>query len=402
MHLPASADVVVIGGGILGISAALHLKRLGAGHVVLVERAPTLASQTTYAGAGFVANWNGDSEPEQALEHYGLDFYRTLAASHDIGSKNVGLLFVATTEATAEAQRDAHARKLARRGADEVALLTPQQVADAAPIVVPSRVCGGLLHRSALRVSAPAAARALGRALADAGAAICTGVEVRGIALEAGHVAGVHTTHGTIATRRVVNAAGAWLGQVAGMAGVRLPLVPLQASRFATEPLPELPADMPMLLFPDYHGLYIREDGGGLLIGSEEIVVHPPSLMRTFAGALGFDTPSAAHEAAPETQALPSNTHRYHAMLARDFAHTIPALGHLAIRDVRNGLPTRTPDLRHLLGQCRSAPGLYIVGADCEIGVTHGPGLGKLVAELVLHDRTSVDISAYRLDRFAA
>ena len=390
MNLPPSADVVVIGGGILGLSAALHLRRLGAGSVVLLERAPELASQTTYAGAGFVANWNGDREPERSIERYGLDFYRSLGAKYTIGLKQVGLLFIATSERTASAQRDEHARLRATRGADELALLTPQQVAEAAPIVVRERVYGGLLHRSALRVSAPDAARAVGRALAELGGDIHTDVDVVGIALDGGHVIGVRTAHGFIATRHVVNAAGAWLGPLARTAGVRLPLVPMPASRFVSEPLPELPPDLPMLMFPDYHGLYIREEDGGLLVGSEETVVHPAALMRALGG-----------ESLDSTEVLLSNTHRYHSALARDFAHTVPALGNLTTREVRNGLPTRTPDLRHLLGQCREAPGLFIVGADCEIGVTHGPALGMLAAELVLRDTTSIDISAYRPDRFA-
>jgi len=76
-----------------------------------------------------------------------------------------------------------------------------------------------------------------------------------------------------------------------------------------------------------------------------------------------------------------------------------PALGRLNLKEVRNGIPTRTSDLRHLLGQAAGVGGFYILGADCEIGVTHGPGLGRHMAELVVQGQSSVDLSEYRLDR---
>lgn len=405
-QLPQSADVVVIGGGIIGCSVAYHLLQLGAGHVVVLEREETLAAQTTFAGAGFIATWSGSAkgsgEPELWLEHYGLAFYRALAQRHDIGLKAVGMIWVAGSPESAGEQQAQYRRALTHISADDVALLTPQQVVEAAPIVAEGQIYGGLHWRNAMRVSAPQATHALGRDLLAAGAQIYTGVEVTGIASAPGCVTAVHTTTGSIATNRVVNAAGAWVPEIARMAGGSLPpLLPLQATRFVTEPLPEVPADLPLLMFPDYHGLYVREEEGSLLIGSEEIVVHPPTLMRVLESALGYRSDKgAANTALTTAHVSSSNTHRYHRMLAKEFAHTLPVLGRAAVREVRHGWPTRTLDLRHLLGQDPHVSGFYSVGADCEIGLTHGPGLGRLAAELVLHKCASADSWAYRIDRW--
>jgi 4-methylaminobutanoate oxidase (formaldehyde-forming) len=389
--LPSTADVVVIGGGILGCCAAYHLRLAGAGGVVLLEREPALATQTTWAGAGFVALWSacGETcEPELSLERYALDFYSDLSSRHAIGLKQVGMLWLATAAPTASTQRDLYALARTRVSAEEVALLTPDEAVALVPMLEPGCISSALYWPTACRVSAPLAARAVGAELIAAGVDVLTATEVIGVDVVSGRVAGVRTTSGTIATGAVVNAAGAWLDRIARMAGVVIPLVPLPASRFVTEPLPEVTPDLPLLMFSDHHGMYIREEDGGLLIGSEEIVVHPPSLMRLLRNG-GQGVPG-------NVAALADNTHRYHRAIARDLAGVLPVLERIIVREVRNGMPTRTPDLRHLLGAAPEVGGFYLLGADCEIGVTHGPGLGWQLADLIVHGRSTLDLSPFR------
>jgi len=397
-----TADVVVIGGGVLGCSVAYHLRLVGAGRVLLLERDQELATQTTSAGAGFVALWTAaaeECEPELGLERYALEFYRALGRKHAIDLKSVGMIWLATIPAGAAGLERAHARARQRVSSDEVALLAPEQLRALVPIIASERITAALHWPTAIRVSAPLATKAIGRELIELGVNVRTGTLVTGIEQSEGHVTAVQTSQGVIATRTIVNAAGAWLPEIARMAGTHIPLLPLQASRFVTKPLAELPADMPLLMFTDYHGLYLREEQGGLLIGSEEIVAHPPSLMRALSRGLRFTRADSANVPA-DVHGLPDTTHRYHLTLARELATAVPALGSCVVKEVRNGIPTRTPDLRHVLGQAPGVGGCYFLGADCEIGVTHGPGLGRGLAELVVQGRTSADLSAYRPDRW--
>jgi sarcosine oxidase subunit beta len=141
-----------------------------------------------------------------------------------------------------------------------------------------------------------------------------------------------------------------------------------------------------MLLFFERDLFYARTEDGGLLLGAIERELGPSSRVPL------ADPPRSAE--------LPEHAAQSHERLARELSDVIPALARARIRERSSGLPTWTPDGRHILGL---APGLdgYLVLAGCnESGVTHGPGLARLAAELLLHGRTDTDLSAYRVDRF--
>jgi glycine/D-amino acid oxidase-like deaminating enzyme len=162
---PDTADVVVIGGGVLGCCAAYHLRQSGAGKVILLEREPRLATQTTSAGAGFVALWTAAAEvcePELGLERYALEFYRVLGNKHAIDLKSVGMVWLATTPDGAANLERSHARARQRVSGDEVALLMPEQLRALVPIVEPARITAALHWPTAIRVSAPLATEAIG------------------------------------------------------------------------------------------------------------------------------------------------------------------------------------------------------------------------------------------------
>ena len=125
------ADVVVIGGGIFGCCAAYHLRQAGVGTVVLLERAPELATETSWAGAGFVALWSAcadDATLELELEHYALQFYQELAAKQPIGLKRIGMVWIAQTAAGSAIQVRQYEAARRHVRADDVQLLTPEQV----------------------------------------------------------------------------------------------------------------------------------------------------------------------------------------------------------------------------------------------------------------------------------
>jgi glycine/D-amino acid oxidase-like deaminating enzyme len=142
-----------------------------------------------------------------------------------------------------------------------------------------------------------------------------------------------------------------------------------------------------MLLFFERDLMYVRPQGGGLLIGAIE---------RT----IGDHARVALDQPPPSSRDLPLTALDDHERLARASADLIPALAGFEIADRASGLPTWTPDGRHILGAATGIDGYFALAGDNESCVTHGPGLARLLAELVVHGGTQADISAYRLGRF--
>jgi glycine/D-amino acid oxidase-like deaminating enzyme len=378
------ADVVVIGGGILGAAAALHLADAGAGEVVLVEREPALGTQTTAAGAGFVGYWAGELEAELAA--YGMRFYADLQerSGRDLGVRQVGLLFPALSEPGVEMLRQEYEREL--EFAPGVALIDAQETLRMAPILAAGAVHGALLQPDAHQVDTVRVMGALEGELRDAGVELRLGVAAEGAIVAGGRVAGVRTSGGPIAASAVVNAAGAAARAVGARDGIDIAAVPLLESRFTTEPIAGVSGELPMMLFFERDLLYLREHRGGLLVGAIERTIGTGS-------RVDLDSP-------PRTAALSDHAARDHEQLARELAGVIPALADARVRDRASGLPTWTPDGRHIVG---AAPGVegYIVLAGCnESCVTHGPGLARIAAELVTAGGTGADIAPYRVDRF--
>ena len=397
-----TADVVVIGGGILGCCAAYHLHKAGAGRVVLLEQASGIGMETTSAGAGFVSLWGADfahwGTLELTLERYAHQFYRELSAAHEIGLKAVGMARVAVGAEGARllAAQYEHARTLV--SGEEVQLLTPQQLVDLLPTVDAAQVSAALFWPTALRIDAPLAARAIGRELAAVGVEVRTGTEVTGVAVDGGRITGVDTSGGRIATDTVVSATGVWTQRVARMVGAGdvFPLTPLLTWRFVTEPIDLVPADLPMLFFSTYADpqapdMYVREHQGGLLIGA-----YPHG-----SGAPLSHLRQVSPDATPGMLTVPAELLRYADDAVREFAAAWPPLAQARVAERRIGLPTYTPDGRHLLGALDGVQGFFVVGGDNEAGISHGPGLGKMLAELVTTGATSLDTAPYRLDRFA-
>jgi len=393
----STADVVVIGGGIFGCCAAYHLAKAGVGRVVLIERSAELAAQTSSAAAGFINLWNaGWNAAEVELERYAVAFYRALSLQHDIGFKAVGLLTLAVTSRGAQDLADSYHRALSHLMPDEIALLSPHEVKQLFPLIDDTQIHAALWWPGAIRLQAPLAVQALGYDLREAGVVIQTSTTVTGIDVAEGRVSAVQTSSGLIHTPCVVNAAGAWAGPIARMVGVSLPLFPLQVGRLVTRPLHDIPHDLPMLLVHDYHGLYLREEDGGLLIGTDNTLMHGPGLARDIAQGFGLDSGDIQTDVAK----LPIDLHRFHEWLAQSFSHVMPVLHQFDVASLRSGLPVRTLDQRHVLGQTNAVEGFYIIGGDNEVGMTHGPGLGRLLAELITTGTTSADSTGYHPDRW--
>jgi glycine/D-amino acid oxidase-like deaminating enzyme len=256
-----------------------------------------------------------------------------------------------------------------------------------APILDAEAIFGALHQPDGHRVDTVRVMAVLAGEIARAGVDVRTGVAAEEALVTGGRVTGVRTSAGDIPAGAVVNAAGASARAVGARNGVDIAAVPLLESRFTTEPVPGVGPDLPMMLFFERDLLYLREQAGGLLVGAIEHAIGPRSRVDL--------------AAPPRTADLSDHAAIEHEQLARELADVIPALATAPVRERASGLPTWTPDGRHILGFAPEIEG-YVVLAGCnECCVTHGPGLARIAAELVTTGRTDTDISAYRVDRFA-
>jgi glycine/D-amino acid oxidase-like deaminating enzyme len=332
-----------------------------------------------------VGYWAGELEAE--LAEYGMRFYTGLAerAGIDAGVRRVGLLFPALSEPGVEMLRQEYEREL--EFVPDVAMIDAEEAVRMAPILAADAVNGALVQPDGHRVDTVRVMAVLTGELVRAGVDVRTGIAAEQAIVDGGRVAGVRTSAGEIAAGAVVNAAGAAARAIGARNGVDIAAVPLLESRFTTEPITGVGPDLPMMLFFERDLLYLREQAGGLLVGAIEHAIGPCSRVDL------ADPPRSAH--------LSDHAAREHEELARGLADVIPALARVRVRERASGLPTWTPDGRHILG---IAPGIegYVVLAGCnECCVTHGPGLARIAAELAMSGRTDTDISAYRVDRFA-
>ncbi|MEV5078740.1 FAD-binding oxidoreductase [Streptomyces sp. NPDC056159] len=383
------ADVVVVGAGILGTSLAYHLLQRRAGTVVVLD-AGTPSSGTSGAGAGFVGLWGagyadfftgGDLE----LEQYGIDFYRRMAADgSDIDCKHNGNLYLATdyTGWSKWVEPVLH-HPLAPAGTCD---LSPREVEELTGHVIPAgSICGGVLHPGGIQISAGRATRALAAQVRDLGGEIREKTLVTGLLASDGAVTGVQTTTGPVHARKVVVASGAWSAELLHPVGYQPPLLRIVATRVVSPPS-GVPDTMPTVMVPDLFGLWLRAHRGGLTWGNGD----------------GY---SAAYELGEDAGV--TSQPRFPELVGRLTTKFVPQLrklvpGHdISIGRWIQGIPCMTPDRRFLAGPVPDVDGLYFIGGDNEAGVTHGPGLGSMMADVICSGGSNwVDSTPYRLERF--
>lgn len=372
-----TADVVIIGGGVVGASVAYHLAARGQRRIVILDRAPGPGlGSTGRATGGFRAQFSTRVNVQLSLVARQKLTAFPDEVGVDPGYRPCGYLFLASTKDQLSALRAAVAVQRAA-GLSEVREVSPDEAVALNPAVPQDGVLGGafcptdgfLKPLDILRGYLNAAQRLGVRVEFGAGWARC--------AVEHGRVTAVRTEAETIATRCVVNAAGAWAGDVAAEAGVDLPVRPVRRQVAVTHPTALLPEQMPMTIFLD-DGFHLRvRDGRVLLLWPADLPADDP-----------YDT-------AFDTRWLDL-------LLARARTH-MPLLRQVQIdRDAcRAGLYEMSPDHHAVLGAAPGVRGLYLANGSSGHGVMHAPALGHLIAERVLDGAmTTVDAHALRPERF--
>jgi glycine/D-amino acid oxidase-like deaminating enzyme len=365
----STADVVVVGGGILGCCAALHLAESGVGKIVQLER-DGIGQATSGAGAGFIGEWAAGflsslGPHELAVERYGLGFYARLADEDpSFGYQQNGSLWAATSQPA----WDAHIKPIVTSEfPTERTVLDAGGVAAASGVIRATATAGGVLHPKGAQVEAHEATQAVAKLARRSGVEVRDRLPVTGIMRSGERVTGVLTREGVVSAGAVVLAAGPWTNVILRPAGAWLPVVPLAVSRVVTEPL-GIPAGIPTLMLPEF-GFWLRESRAALLWGCT--YEQPPRYR--FAEV---DVPE-------RTEEFPMDGVLAELRVGGQVSQVVPALGRYRSFSVAHGCPGYTPDGRALAGPLPGVEGLYVIAGCNEAGITHGPGYGRFIAEYV-------------------
>jgi sarcosine oxidase subunit beta len=263
-NLLTTADVAVVGGGIVGASIAWHLAQRGVTNVVIVERESHQGAGSTGRSMGGVRVQFG-TEPNIRMSMYSIAHYREFerVVGEPSGYKPHGYLFVASSERHLAhlASNVAHQQSL---GVDNVRLLAPAEVGELAPMVRLDDVVGGSFCPTDGFVDPYSVMNGYTSSALGKGVRMVKGAEVTRVLVEHGRVVGLETRKGRVSSPNVVVAAGAWVAPLAATAGVTIPVTPHRRMLLPTEPFPGIPERCPMVI-DMATGFHFRPEGRGLL-----------------------------------------------------------------------------------------------------------------------------------------
>jgi len=272
------ANVVIIGGGVMGTSTAYHLARRGCRDVVLVEKKQLASGSTSLSAGGIRLQFSLEANIRIALES--LRTFERFAEEFEaeIDFRQHGYLFLAT-EPGGWAEFQANVAVQQRVGVP-VRLLSPDEIGDMAPYLYLDDVVGGTFCPCDGYADPYSVAMGFARQARRLGVKICEETEALDVKVSNGKVKAVLTNQGEIATPAVVNVAGPWAAQVGRMAGLELPVVPYRRQVFVTAPFDELPKQIPMII--DFApSFYFRREGASILMGMTD-QEEPPSFNTNF------------------------------------------------------------------------------------------------------------------------
>jgi len=376
--------VVVIGGGVVGCSVLYHLTKLGWTDVLLIERSALTSGSTWHAAGGF-HTLNADTNMA-ALQGYTIELYRELEkqSGQSCGLHHVGGITLAATRDRMDYLRAERAKH--RYMGLDTHLVGPEQIRELSPITNTEGIIGGLYDPLDGHLDPSGTTHAYARAARNNGAEVMLQNRVLGLGPRADGGWDVETERGTIVAEHVVNAAGLWAREVGAMAGVYLPLHPMEHQYLATDTIPEVvnhPTELPHVMDPEGES-YLRQEGDGLVIGFYEQDCDP--------WAVDGTSWEFGHEL------LPDNLDRIGDALALAYRR-YPVLERAGIKTIINGPFTFAPDGNPLVGPVQ---GLRNFWSACGVmaGFSQGGGVGLTLAEWMVDGEPSRDVFAMDVARF--
>ena len=378
---------VVIGGGVVGASVLYHLARFGWSDVALIERAELTAGSTWHAAAGFHA-LNADPNVA-ALQDYTIKLYREIEAE---SGQNAGLHMTGGVNMASDPQRWEWLKSawavFQSVGIETARLVSPEEIKQICPIVDVSDVLGGLYDSNEGHLDPYGTTHAYAGAAKKRGAEIILRNRVVELKQRADGGWDVVTEKGTIVAEHVVNAGGLWAKQVGLMAGVDLPVAPMEHHYFVTEDIPEVAAlDKELGLAVDLDGFsYLRQERKGVLLGVYE---QNPKHWNMDGAPWDYGI-----------ELIPEDIDRISPELSKAFQR-FPCLAKAGIRKWVNGAFTFTPDGNPLVGPVRSLKN-YWVACGVMAGFSQGGGVGKSLAEWMIYGEPEADIFGMDIARYGA
>jgi len=367
--LPERADVVVVGGGVMGASTAFHLAEAGV-DVVLVERGDLAGGSTSRAAGGVRANFSDELNISLGLRSLELFESFEQRPGQGIDLHRSGYLFVLTTpEEVATFERTV---ALQNSLGVESRIVDVEEAVRLSPLLDPDGVLAAAWSPRDGHCAPESVVLGYASGARRHGATVRTGVEVTGIESSGGEITAVATSTGTVTTGCVVDCAGAWSPQIAAYVDVELPVTPYRRELLVTEAMPE-PIDMAFTI--EYGtSLYWHREGRGILTGFSD---------KSISAGFGLERDPQFPE-----------------RLAELAERRAPGLLDLGVQTGWTGLYEVTPDHNALLGEARDVSRfLYATGFSGH-GFLQGPAVGEILRDLYLGVEPFVDISPLDVHRF--
>lgn len=387
--LPERAEIVIVGGGVIGCSIAYHLAKLGKTDVVLLEQGH-LSGGTTWHAAGLVGPLRA-SESGTKLVQYSAELYASLEAETGLatGYRNVGGVIVARTPERMTALR----RTAANAAAYDMPcdMLTPAQAKDLWEPMQVDDLLGAIWLPGDGKVNPTDVTQALAKGARMRGVKVHEGVRVTDFAVRrserGARVTGVVTDQGTIEADIVVNAAGQWAKALGDKIGVTVPLHSCEHFYVVTESVSGTHPDLPIMRDPDGY-TYFKEEVGGLVIGGFEPVAKP------------WVAPDQIPY--PFEFALLEEDWEHFSVLMDEALVRIPSLEETGIRKFYNGPESFTPDNQFILGEAPEVGGFYVAAGFNSVGIASAGGAGRALAEWIVAGEPTSDLVGVDIRRFAA
>jgi glycine cleavage system aminomethyltransferase T/glycine/D-amino acid oxidase-like deaminating enzyme len=381
---PTQAQVVIIGGGVIGCSVAYHLTKLGWTDVVLLER-KQLTAGTTWHAAGLVEAGGFYTETILEMAKYTLELYRNLEeeTGQSTGFKAVGYLEIACTPSRLEGlRRIADFNRVFDVNVEEI---PPSEIKKMWPLMETDDILAGFYAAGDGRVNPVDTTMALAKGARLGGARIIEETKVTGISQQDGRVTGVITPKGEIRAEYVVNCAGMWARELGKLAGVHVPLQAAEHYYLITEAIEGIHPESPVFSDLDRYAYY-REEVGGVLLGFFEPVAAPWGLD-------GIPKDFTFGEIQPNWERMTP--------YIEEAMKRVPALETAGIHKFFCGPESFTPDLMPLMGEAPELQNFFVAAGFNSLGILLAGGVGQVLAHWMVEGLPDVDVTEIDIQRMS-